>query len=200
MKKIAIDAYYIGDICHVVGGIFNKWRDEHVSKFIYADVKVNSEYIPGEFYKRELPGILKLLEQVNLDEFDTIIIDGYVHLKELGHISDDGRFISGPVKKGLGCHLRTALSSYYMERKPKKRLNIVGIAKTLYGDNSEYGQCYRGDSKKPLYITGLNLYRGKYGKLLCTFGLIRAIKRMSGCYRIPTIIKEVDTETKKIAK
>jgi hypothetical protein len=200
MKKIAIDAYYIGDICHVVGGIFNKWRDEHVSKFIYADIKVDSKYIPGEFYKRELPGILKLLEQVNLDEFDTIIIDGYVHLKELGHISDGGRFISGPVKKGLGCHLRTALSSYYMERKPKKRLNIVGIAKTLYGDNSEYGQCYRGDSEKPLYITGLNLYRGKYGKLLCTFGLIRAIKRMSGCYRIPTIIKEVDTETKKIAK
>lgn len=200
MKKIAIDAYYVGNTCHVVGGIFNKWCDEHVSKFIYADVKVNSEYIPGEFYKRELPGILKLLEQVNLDEFDTIIVDGYVHLKELGYISDDGRFISGPVKRGLGCHLRTALSSYYMERKPKKRLNIVGIAKTLYGDDSEYGQCYRGDSKKPLYITGLNLYRGKYGKLLCTFGLVNAIKRMAGNYRIPTIIKEVDTETKKIAK
>ena len=200
MKKIAIDAYYNNGICHVVGGIFNKWGDKHVSRFIYADVKVDSEYIPGKFYKRELPGILKLLEQVDLDEFDTIIIDGYVHLKELSYISDRGKFIEGPIKRGLGCHLRTALSSYYLERKPKKRLNIVGIAKTLYGDNSQYGMCYRGESKNPLYITGLNLYRGKYGKLLCTFGLVRAIKRMAGEYRIPTIIKEVDSETKKYWK
>ena len=102
MKKIAIDAYYVGNTCHVVGGIFNKWCDEHVSKFIYADVKVDSEYIPGEFYKRELPGILKLLEQVNLDEFDTIIIDGYVYLIEFCYVSDDEKNIKKKVKRGLG--------------------------------------------------------------------------------------------------
>lgn len=200
MKKIAIDAYYVGDTCHVVGGIFNKWGDAHVSKFIYADVKVDSEYIPGQFYKRELPGMVELLKQVNLDEFDTIIIDGYVHLKELWHMSERNEFIPGPIKRGLGCHLRTALAKHYLERKAKKRLNIVGIAKTLYGDDSEYGICYRGESKKPLYITGLNHYHGKYGNLLCTFGLVRTIKKMAGKYRIPTIIKEVDTETKKVAK
>jgi deoxyribonuclease V len=200
MKKIAIDAYYKDNICHVVGGIFNKWVDEHASKFIYADVKIGSEYIPGEFYKRELPGIVELLKQIDLNEFDTIIIDGYVYLKELGYISARNEFVSGPIKRGLGCHLRMALAKHYLERKAKKRLNIVGIAKTLYGDDSEYGICYRGESKKPLYITSFNLYFGKYGKLLCSFGLIRAIKRMSGCYRIPTIIKEVDTETKKYFK
>ena len=143
MKKIAIDAYYVGNTCHVVGGIFNKWTDEHVSKFIYADVKADSEYIPGEFYKRELPGILKLLEQVNLDEFDTIIIDGYVHLKELGHISDDGRFISGPIKRGLGCHLRAALSSYYMERKPNTSHLFEGYFMTQYS--------WAENFKAPLY-------------------------------------------------
>jgi hypothetical protein len=126
----------------------------------------------------------------DLDEFDTIIIDGYVYLKDN----------EGQIKYGLGKHLRDSLSEYYLNRNVRKRLNIVGIAKTIYGDSSQYGICYRGESKKPLYITGLNNYHGKYGNLLCTFGLIRKIEKMSGNYRIPTIIKEVDTETKKYFK
>jgi len=183
MKKIAIDAYYVGNTCHVVGGIFNKWCDEHVSKFIYADVKVNSEYIPGEFYKRELPGILKLLEQVDLNEFDTIIVDGYVYLQE--RISK----FEHKLRPGLGRHLYALIKEKY----PK--IEIVGVAKTLYGEASddglEYGLCYRGNSKKPLYITSTKR-RGKNPNYL--------IERMAGNYRIPTIIKEVDTETKKNAK
>ena len=54
--------------------------------------------------------------------------------------------------------------------------------------------------KKPLYITSLNMYSGKYGKILTTNHNIRRIKRMAGSYRIPTIIKEVDAETKKYFK
>ena len=201
MKKIAIDAYYQDGICHVVGGIFNKWKDEHVSKFIYADVKANSEYIPGQFYKRELPGILEIIKQIDLNEFETIIIDGYVHLLEPDNFSVFNGYSPSYIKKGLGMHLRKALEKYYESRKVGKRLEIVGIAKTLYGnENNIYGKCYRGDSKNPLYITSLNTYSGKYGKLLTTHSIIRCIKKMAGKYRIPTIIKEVDTETKKYRK
>jgi len=183
MKKIAIDAYYVGDICHVVGGIFNKWTDEHVSEFIYADVKVDSDYIPGEFYKRELPGILKLLEQIDLNKFDKIIIDGYVYLQE--RISE----FKYKLRPGLGRHLYAVIKDKY----PK--IEIIGVAKTLYGeannDGLEYGLCYRGNSKKPLYITSTKR-RGKNPNYL--------VKKMSGDYRIPTIIKEVDAETKKYFK
>ena len=190
MKKIAIDAYYQCGICHVVGGIFNKWGDEHVSKFITADVKVDSDYIPGEFYKRELPGIVELLKQVDLNEFEAIVIDGYVYLDDTTNI-----------KGGLGKHLREALEKHYANRKVGKRLEIIGVAKSLYGSrDSYYGLCYRGESKKPLYITSLNMYSGKYGKILTTYHNIRCIKKMAGSYRIPTIIKEVDAETKKYFK
>ncbi len=184
MKKIAIDAYYVGNTCHVVGGIFNKWRDEHVSKFIYADIKVDSEYIPGEFYKRELPGILKLLEQIDLNEFDTIIVDGYVYLYDENE--PDGRMY----KSGLGKML------HYVIRDSYPKIKIIGIAKTLYGDKPNlYGKCYRGLSSKPLFITTDDLYYTLKSKRLIGY-----IQRMAGNYRIPTIIKEVDTETKKVAK
>lgn len=183
MKKIAIDAYYVGDTCHVVGGIFNNWTDEHVSEFIYADVKVDSDYVPGEFYKRELPGILKLLEQIDLNKFDKIIIDGYVYLQE--RISE----FEHKLRPGLGRHLYALIKEKY----PK--IEIVGVAKTLYGETSdnglEYGLCYRGNSKKPLYVTSTKR-RGKNPNYL--------IERMAGEYRIPTIIKEVDSETKKYWK
>ena len=188
MKKIAIDAYYNNGICHVVGGIFDNWTDEHVLKFIYADVKVDSDYIPGEFYKRELPGILKLLEQIDLNEFDTIIVDGYVYLVEPDNVE----------KPGLGMRLYWSLRD---QNKPVKSFSIVGIAKSLYGENEEaYNRCFRGNSKNPLYITTstdwvLGLSPGDLAP-----DILDQIHNMSGEYRIPTIIKEVDSETKKYWK
>ena len=188
MKKIAIDAYYNNGICHVVGGIFENWTDEHVLKFIYADVKVDSDYIPGEFYKREMPGILKLLEQVDLNEFDYIIVDGYVYLKNT----------DGSSKDGLGMRLSRALGEKY----PSSKFQVVGIAKSLYGEDKEaYCRCFRGKSKNPLYITTsteriLSLEQDDP----TLQDMITFIFCMSGDNRIPTIIKEVDSETKKYWK
>lgn len=196
MKKIAIDAYYLNGICYVVGGIFNKWKDEHVSKFIYADVKVESEYIPGEFYKRELPGIMKLLEQIDLKEFDNIILDGYVYLEEGGYYDKETRkYIPVTIKKGLGEHLKAAIYKTYPHTLYGMP-NIVGVAKNLYGNNEKaYGCCYRGESKKPLYITSLN----RHNDLIFPKSIQKMVKQMSGEYRMPTILKEVDLETRKIA-
>ncbi|WP_207420305.1 hypothetical protein [Desertivirga brevis] len=44
----------------------------------------DQEYIPGEFYKRELPGILSLLDKINFELIQAIIIDGFVILNDEG--------------------------------------------------------------------------------------------------------------------
>ena len=71
------------------------------------------KYESGLFYKRELPGILRMLEKVEQD-VHTIIVDGYV-------------WLSRAKKPGLGGHLYNAL---------ERRVNIIGVAKRPYRDVS----------------------------------------------------------------
>lgn len=93
-----------------------------------------SPYKSGQFYKREMPCLLGLIDKIN-DPFDVIIIDGYVYL-------------DGQDKAGLGKYLYDQL----IIKKP-----IIGIAKTnFYGIPSEY-KIYRGTSKHPLYVTCINI-------------------------------------------
>lgn len=70
-------------------------------------------YIPGQFYKRELPCIMHAIDHIRNDgeQIDTVIVDGYCFL-EPGHI-------------GLGEHLFQEL---------KECVTVVGVAKTKYKD------------------------------------------------------------------
>jgi deoxyribonuclease V len=99
-----------------------------------------SEYIPGEFYKRELPCILSLIRDHGLSP-QTIIIDGYVYL--------DGR--STP---GLGKHLYDALN---------EETRIVGVAKNAFFGIDAFCMLFRGGSAKPLFVTaqGMDLQHAK---------------------------------------
>lgn len=55
---LAIDVHYRDTFAKAVGVLFN-WDDEHPQKIITTIVDNVDEYIPGEFYKRELPSVLK---------------------------------------------------------------------------------------------------------------------------------------------
>ena len=88
------------------------------------------DYIPGQLYKRELPGILKLLSEHNLQP-EYIVIDGYVYL-------------DGYAKPGLGKHLYDALHG---------NVKVIGVAKKRFAGISDAYALYRGGSKQPLYIT-----------------------------------------------
>lgn len=96
-------------------------------KIIIDDVE---PYQSGYFYKREMPCLLSLINQIE-EPFDVIIIDGYVYLDRLN-------------KAGLGKYLYDNLSC----KKP-----IVGIAKKHFYDIPQDYAIYRGTSKQPLYIT-----------------------------------------------
>lgn len=176
MKKIAIDSYYYpSHKSYTVGVIFQKWDDAEPLEIISYWTDDFLDYIPGQFYKRELPGILGVLGEINLGEYDTIILDGYVYLKETENT---------PTHSGLGEHL--------WEHVGRDGLSIIGVAKTLYGrcDLITYPVC-RGESINPLRISCM----GDIGTDPKVAGKI--IENMAGDFRIPRLLKILDQKTKE---
>ena len=85
----------------------------------------------GQFYRRELPCILRLIEQ--LDEApDEMVIDGYVTLGK---------------KPGLGQYLFESFGG---------RIPVVGVAKSRYRTAPGI-EVLRGRSKRPLYVTSAGI-------------------------------------------
>lgn len=160
---LAFDTYYFEDKARTVAIAFENWQDAQETTVYEETIAGINEYVPGEFYKRELPCILSLLKQIPLENCKAIIIDGFVVL------DDDG-------KLGLGGYLYEALSN---------KTPIIGVAKNNFSAIHILKEAvYRGNSQKPLYVTskGINLQIAA-----------DKIKNMDGTYRIPTLLKKVDS-------
>lgn len=174
---IAFDTYYYNGYSYTVGGVFESWSSSDVSYYVTSKREcIDAEYKSGELYKRELPCIMQCLSMVNLDNIDTIIVDGFVWL------SEDGIELS----KGLGARLNDAIQRIHGTMK-----TIVGIAKNPY--HVKIPSCIEVkhglESEKPLYVTCSELGYAEYYATL--------VSRMHGDYRIPTILKLVDTKTRE---
>jgi deoxyribonuclease V len=91
------------------------------------------EYEPGDFKKRELPYLVKLVEAARdrAADIETILVDGYVWL-------DAGR-------PGLGGYLHEACA-----------IPVVGVAKTQFHSATAI-EVLRGQSQSPLYITAAGI-------------------------------------------
>lgn len=164
---IAFDTYYYDNKAKTIGVSFNSWEDENYQKIYSEIIEGVAEYEPGSFYKRELPCITSLLKKINLDEIDTIIVDGYVILDDNG-------------KLGLGGRLFEKLD---------KQIPIIGVAKTGYHSNKLNTKALiRGKSKNPLYISALGI------ELNLAY---ENIKSMHGKHRMPTLLQLMDTKTKE---
>lgn len=163
---LILDVAYQTDTAKVVGGFFEKWSDETLVQLATKTVSHIQPYISGEFYKRELPCLLDFLQDCSLSKLNTIIIDGFVCLDDEG-------------KKGLGGYLYEHLSG---------QIPIIGVAKTNFHNNVKHvSQVYRGNSKKPLYVSAIGIHLQQAAD---------CIKNMYGQYRLPHLIKQVDTKTK----
>lgn len=163
---IAVDSFYKEANAKTIAITFDQWDDTNFHKYYSQDTEVSAEYISGEFYKRELPCILKILENFDLNMINFIVIDGYVFLDDFG-------------KFGLGGHLYESLN---------KAIPIIGVAKTNFAANKQNKvELFRGKSKNPLYISsiGIDLLTAKEN-----------ISKMFGEYRIPKLLKELDQLTK----
>ena len=64
-----------------------------------------------------------------------------------------------------------------------EKIPIIGVAKNSFQNISTDTYLYRGESKKPLFITSSGVEQQEAKKL---------IKSMHGKYRFPTLLKEVD--------
>lgn len=160
---LAFDTYYYEDKARTIALQFENWQDTEETNVYEETLSGISEYVSGEFYKRELPCIVSLLAQIDLTQCKAIVIDGFV-------ILNDER------KLGLGG---------YLYEKLNPRIPIIGVAKNNFAKiNSQKKAILRGESKKPLYITtvGIDL----------DFAA-QKIKEMAGEYRMPDILKKVDS-------
>lgn len=92
---LAIDVHYIDNVAKVVAVLF-EWDDIKIKQEFSEKILVNSEYIPGQFYMRELPCILSVFKHIDLTKVEAIIVDGYV-------------FIDNSFSNGLGGHLWEAI-------------------------------------------------------------------------------------------
>lgn len=127
---LAVDVHYKNDSACVAGVLFEHWTSRSTAGEYKSHVKKVEQYMPGQFYKRELPCILQLLAEHTLHP-DVIVIDGYV-------------FLDGHTKPGLGKHLYESLD---------RRVPVVGVAKEAFrGIGTEFA-VFRGRSTKPLYVT-----------------------------------------------
>jgi deoxyribonuclease V len=137
---LAVDVQYLNDQAFVSAVSFNHWGASEPAEIYHTTLSNIEEYVPGQFYKRELPCILKLLsENALLPEF--IVIDGYVLLNE-------------QERPGLGKHLYDALNG---------ESKIVGVAKKEFEGVDERSKVFRGTGKNPLFVTavGVNIEEAK---------------------------------------
>lgn len=146
--------------------MFENFSDEKSLKIISKVVGNVAPYESGSFYKRELPCIVSLLQDIDMLDISLIVIDGFVYL------DDDGRY-------GLGGHLYERF---------ERRVQVVGVAKSPFkGSCKLVREICRGGSKRPLFISAIGMDVDEAARL---------VEGMSGEFRTPSLLKILDDETK----
>jgi deoxyribonuclease V len=131
--KAALDVSYDDTAGSAVAAavVFSDWKDDRAAcehSVTCVDIEI---YVPGEFYRRELPCLLQVLAEVT-EPLDCILIDGYVGLGD---------------QPGLGMRLWGALG---------EKVPVVGVAKTPFR-GARAVEVFRGISKMPLYVTAVGV-------------------------------------------
>lgn len=128
------DTYYSDKGSRTALVLFENWTDSVAVRELSSERDADSaDYVPGEFYRRELPCILAAIAPVR-SSIETVVIDGYVTLDK------DGR-------KGLGAHLYESLN---------QEVAVIGVAKTSFAGNDGV-EVFRGNSRNPLIVTAVGL-------------------------------------------
>jgi deoxyribonuclease V len=114
--------------------LFRNWTDGAPASELVRLIEHVEPYVPGQFYKRELPCLMSVLGDV-FEPLETIVVDGYVWLRD-------------EQTPGLGAHLFEALG---------KKVPVIGVAKTRFLSSVVARAVKRGDSDRPLYVTAAGI-------------------------------------------
>ena len=170
--KLAIDTYYTEENAYTVGVFFSRWDDTEPLNIIKRITKPEYPYVPGEFYKRELPCIMDLLGGVSFDTLSTIIVDGFVRIEK------DGEMVSG-----LGERLYDEVKDW--------GISVIGVAKSKFNGCENWSiPIIRKAGSKPLYVQGIGRYTDEMAASL--------IKGMAGPNKLPILLQLLDRETKNV--
>ena len=132
---ICVDVDYRDDHAVAAGVLFRAWADETPPGEVVERIDGIAPYVPGEFFRRELPCLLALLARVG-EPIDLVVIDGYVWL------ADESR-------PGLGGHLYEALG---------RTTPVIGVAKTCFRSATLAVPVHRGEeAKRPLFVTAAGI-------------------------------------------
>ena len=140
-----IDVQYAENNALAAGLLFPHWNSDEIERVVIKEINEIAPYEPGNFYKRELPCILSLLEDVE-EELEAIIVDGFVSL-------------GSEEQEGLGMHLYNAID---------RSIPVIGVAKKTFVDTPRECEVFRGDSLKPLFVTSIGLPLSEAKNLVTT--------------------------------
>jgi deoxyribonuclease V len=110
--------------------LLRDWPDAKPAAEAVVRIDAVAPYVPGQFFRRELPCLLAVLEAVKVRP-EVVVIDGYVWL---GDEHDPG----------LGAYLFEAL---------KREVAVIGVAKTKFLRATWDKEILRGRSQTPLHVT-----------------------------------------------
>lgn len=110
------------------------WGASAASAEYLEGIEAVADYVPGQFFRRELPCILAVLERVE-EPIDVVVVDSYVVLDQEG-------------THGLGGYLWEALG---------REVPVIGVAKNPFRGAPPAQQVLRGDSSRPLFVTALGV-------------------------------------------
>jgi deoxyribonuclease V len=130
--KAALDAHYEEGRAVAACVVFEGWSDSEPAALLREVLPAAAGYRPGRFFERELPCLLAVLDKAAVT-FDTILIDGYVHLGTGGG-------------KGLGARLFEALPY---------RTVVIGVAKSPLAIAGPCVPILRGRSHKALFVSAI---------------------------------------------
>lgn len=131
-----VDVGYRGDRGPAVAScvVYEDWAAHESHEERVAVVQRVAPYVPGRFYRRELPCILRVLREVQ-SPIDVMVVDGHVWLDDRG-------------APGLGAHLFRALD---------EKIAVIGVAKNPFGHFRGHRRVVRGRSRKPLFVTATGI-------------------------------------------
>jgi deoxyribonuclease V len=110
------------------------WTDAVPAAEVVAHIPAVEEYVPGEFFRRELPCLLTVLDRCPVRPA-VCVIDGYVWLE--------------PDRPGLGARLFEALGG---------SVPVVGVAKSCFRSAGPVAaQVLRAKSRQPLWVTAVGI-------------------------------------------
>lgn len=167
-KILALDVAYKGSQYKGVGIVFSEWTQGEPSEVIEIKGRNNAPYIPGEFWKKEVPILKELCK--NLDQIKTIIVDGFLE------VLDDRTE-----------ELNSSFYEHLMKELKGWKGQVIGIAKSDFGETGKKGYALRWErGGKPLWI------QWKNGK-----DPTKNLKEMKGDKRLPDLLQFLDDKTKE---